>query len=611
VTTQITYGVLKAANPSAYSTAAAALQTVIDGFEQAIVDVNQHVYQQLRNSWSGQAATAAIASIGSTVSDYQATLDYLARFHGLLVSAYEGISDAQAYLKAAEAIAASNGWQMDADGQARPAAASAVHNRSLVQQLWQSMQQNPEYAEMVDMISRALSMAQAVNDQISQAMDDPEQYGRGKNWRADAAAAQSSATALEAKLERTLIPANGTNPAEVLAWWMAMSPATQVQLVKDEPGLIGALNGLPSMVRDKANRIVLANDIAADQAKVASLTIEEEQLKAEIAERLNANVPARGPIAVELQNKLQSVESELNASQSQLAGLSSLQSQLQATTTRWGQSQKQTTLPPLYLLGFDTNASGHAIVACGNPDTAKNVAVYVPGLGTSSNSTHFYFDVQHTENMTMQADQDTGADSNSTILWLGYNSPQISPSEHALDVAGTQDATDAVPKLTSFLSSVHTLNKDLGNLTLVGHSYGSLVVGETARASTLPVNNIVLLGSPGVSVNRASQLNISPNHVWAGAASGDPVARLGRFGISPTSSDFGGHVIDVDSAGVGMGAHGEYFDTYGNANGNPGRSSLDNIASIMTGQYNNVTYGDPTGDGLISGAEQGIINSGF
>ena len=66
---------------------------------------------------------------------------------------------------------------------------------------------------------------------------------------------------------------------------MAMSPATQVQLVKDEPGLIGALNGLPSMVRDKANRIVLANDIAADKAKVATLTAEEEQLKAEIAVR--------------------------------------------------------------------------------------------------------------------------------------------------------------------------------------------------------------------------------------------------------------------------------------------------------------------------------------
>ena len=170
----------------------------------------------------------------------------------------------------------------------------------------------------------------------------------------------------------------------------------------------------------------------------------------------------------------------------------------------------------------------------------------------------------------------------------------------------------AVPDLTSFVNTIHTLNKNLTNYTLVGHSYGSLVVGETAKASKLPVNNIVLLGSPGAGVNHASDLNINPSHVWAGAAPGDPIAKLGRFGPSPTSSDFGAKVIKVDAtSGLSTQAHGEYFDTYGNINNDTGQSSLDNIASIIAGQYNHVTYGTPTGDGLIKGAEQGIINSGF
>ena len=126
------------------------------------------------------------------------------------------------------------------------------------------------------------------------------------------------------------------------------------------------------------------------------------------------------------------------------------------------------------------------------------------------------------------------------------------------------------------------------------------------------MNNIVLLGSPGVSVNKASQLNIDPSHVWAGAAAGDPVAKLGAFGVSPTSSDFGAHVIEVNASGsLSMGVHGEYFDTYGNSNNDAGLSSLQNISSIIAGKYNNVTSGSPTGDGAIQGAEQGIIKSGF
>lgn len=35
--------------------------------------------------------------------------------------------------------------------------------------------------------------------------------------------------------------------------------------------------------------------------------------------------------------------------------------------------------PDMYLLGFDTAGNGHAAVSYGNPDTAPNTVVYVPG----------------------------------------------------------------------------------------------------------------------------------------------------------------------------------------------------------------------------------------
>jgi pimeloyl-ACP methyl ester carboxylesterase len=478
---------------------------------------------------------------------------------------------------------------------------AAARNRALVQQLFQAMANNPEYAEMQDLISRALATAQSVNDQTSLAMADPEQFGHGKTWQTDAASAQSNARAMESKLEKSLIPANGTSPAEVSAWWKTLGPATQVQLVKNEPALIGALNGLPAMVRDKANRIVLTDSIAQDKQLQASLPAQEKQVEAEITQLeadgkdvypLDPAIPS--PPMTMLTNQLNSIKTRLAGASSQLAALTNLQNELDARSIPWGPGHKPTPLPPMYLLGFNTDASGHAIVACGDPDTAKNVAVYVPGLNTSSNGTHFQYDVLHTENMTMQADADTGTNDNATVIWLGYNAPQIPASSltHDLDVAGTQDATQAVPDLTSFVNTIHTLNKNLTNYTLVGHSYGSLVVGEAAKASKLPVNNIVLLGSPGAGVNHASDLNINPSHVWAGAAPGDPIAKLGRFGPSPTSSDFGAKVIKVDAtSGLSTQAHGEYFDTYGNINNDTGQSSLDNIASIIAGQYNHVTYG--------------------
>lgn len=247
----------------------------------------------------------------------------------------------------------------------------------------------------------------------------------------------------------------------------------------------------------------------------------------------------------------------------------------------------------MYLLGFDTNDAGHAIVACGDPDTAKNVCVYVPGLNTSSNNTHFQYDIQHTQNMTLAADQDTGSNDTATILWLGYNAPQFDPTSGNLSpaVMSADDAQAAVANLTSYVNSLRVTNPHISNYTLLGHSYGSLVVGETAKSSHLPVDNIVLVGSPGTSVNSANQLNIDPSHVWTGTAPDDPVARFQWFGPAPTVPGFGANqfTVDATAGSFPMGQHGEYFDDpFHNANNDTGGSSLTNIGYIISGQTNKV-----------------------
>lgn len=101
----------------------------------------------------------------------------------------------------------------------------------------------------------------------------------------------------------------------------------------------------------------------------------------------------------------------------------------------------------------------------------------------------------------------------------------------------------------------------------MGHSYGSTVVGEAAKTGGLPVDDIVVAGSPGMHVDTASQLMDDPRHVWAGASDSDPVARAGAWldsnnevtdsspliefaetkadathGLAPSDSAFGGNV---------------------------------------------------------------------
>ncbi|WP_235079630.1 alpha/beta hydrolase [Amycolatopsis orientalis] len=57
--------------------------------------------------------------------------------------------------------------------------------------------------------------------------------------------------------------------------------------------------------------------------------------------------------------------------------------------------------------------------------------------------------------------------------------------------------------------------------TLLGHSYGTTLVGHAASSTHLPVDNIVLVASPGVGVDHAAQLNIPPDHVYSTTAEHD------------------------------------------------------------------------------------------
>ncbi|MGO1053633.1 alpha/beta hydrolase [Crossiella sp. CA198] len=59
--------------------------------------------------------------------------------------------------------------------------------------------------------------------------------------------------------------------------------------------------------------------------------------------------------------------------------------------------------------------------------------------------------------------------------------------------------------------------------TVVGHSYGSTVVGHTPRDLTIQADEVVFIGSPGVGVTQASELNLPPERVHSSTAQHDVI----------------------------------------------------------------------------------------
>ncbi|MGW0556828.1 alpha/beta hydrolase [Streptomyces sp. NPDC002926] len=261
----------------------------------------------------------------------------------------------------------------------------------------------------------------------------------------------------------------GKSPAERKAWWDGLTEEQRVAYLAVYPDTVGNLDGIPSVARDEANRAYLP------------------QLMGKLSEQGD------------------------EASQTKLAGLQGIQQQLIS-----GPSQ-----PPMFLLGIGDQGNGRAIVAYGNPDTSRNVSAYVPGLGTKLNGEFA------TGTMKRAFDTASGAreldPSSASIVWLGYDAPQD------VDVMSDGDAKRGAPAYNSFMSGLLATNDNADpHVTAIGHSYGSLTVGQaTQQPGGIPgADDIILVGSPGVGVDRAEDLGVGKQHVFVGAADNDPVTKL-------------------------------------------------------------------------------------
>ncbi|MER5845143.1 alpha/beta hydrolase [Streptomyces prasinus] len=366
---------------------------------------------------------------------------------------------------------------------------------------------NPHAAkarDIADRIAHALREAGEVDERYSRALSKlkaaPGLKVDTKTW-ADAAADTKAVGAAAAGYLKDDIPFD-KSPAARKEWWDHLTPEQRDEYLAVYPDVIGNLDGIPALVRDEANRENL-------QLLIGKLSEQDDE-----------------------------------KSKGMVDGLKGIQDKLQ-----------ERSVPPMYLLGVGDEGNGRAIVSYGNPDTAKNVSAYVPGLGTKLDGEFVGGTMKRAQDTALGAGEADPHSSTASIVWLGYDAPQVSLSDLVAntDVMYRDNAEAGAPTYNSFVAGISATNENADpHITAIGHSYGSLTVGLAAQEEGgIPgADDIILVGSPGTGAKTADELNIGRGHVFVGAADNDIVTKLPHQG---EASGMGAGAAGGGSTGLVLG----------------------------------------------------------
>jgi len=239
-------------------------------------------------------------------------------------------------------------------------------------------------------------------------------------------------------------------------------------------------------------------------------------------------------------------------------------------------------------LAFDPRGNGRVIEVFGDLASADRIAVLVPGVASrADNYDSGLGDIRErapavqAQNLYDAARAAAPGQHVAVIAWLGYDTPQ----GVGRSAAREELARAGAGSLDEFAAGLAILRPAAG-VTLIGHSYGSVVTGLAASGLPSQVKNIVVVGSPGMGVSRAADLHTSAR-VWAGQSDQDWMQWVPAFqvwgaghGTMPTTAGFGDTVFGTH----GVTDHDHYLAR--------GTQSMANIVDIVVGR-----------DALVSGPD--------
>ncbi len=213
----------------------------------------------------------------------------------------------------------------------------------------------------------------------------------------------------------------------------------------------------------------------------------------------------------------------------------------------------------------------HFALLLGDLGTAAHVAVVVPGVGDGTNLCEDW--IPDARNLY------EASTSTAVVLWKGYDNPADILAAAAGSIECNEDLTTAANDLTEFVASLWLEPEQ--SLTVVAHSFGSIVTGAALADAGLEVTDVVVAGSPGMTVDGLRDLHLQQSHFFSEQAPGDAVAELGVFGAAPASPGFGGTRMRTNAPDhPPVSEHSRYFE--------PGSAALENMVDVVTGRYGDV-----------------------
>ncbi|MFZ4811829.1 MAG: alpha/beta hydrolase [Ilumatobacteraceae bacterium] len=265
-----------------------------------------------------------------------------------------------------------------------------------------------------------------------------------------------------------------------------------------------------------------------------------------------------------------------------------------------------------YAFGGD----GRAAISVGDMTTADHVAFMVPGMGASVASAKGSRAIDVYAESRWASDD---GDSVAVVDWIGYDAPDGSPTttDGATDLSGVLRRDKAIAGAKLLADDLDRFRELRGDppphLTVIGNSYGSTTAAIAAREHDLAADDLILTGSPGAgNAKNAGELSTGRDHTWVGAASHDPVTKLGVTGVAdpsqligrkmmgrdPSEDEFNAQRFQAehpDRTTLSFDDHSRYYV--------PGTESLANVAAIVTGEYDEVAHADPRFDPWLQGVQ--------
>lgn len=336
-------------------------------------------------------------------------------------------------------------------------------------------------------------------------------------------------------------------PEERAKYWSQQSEAQKQHLCDKYPDLIGNADGVEGWARDRANRNRLPG------------------LKQEAKDNVSKYTELLKNPWIDNDTRMLCL-SELDKAQKALRAYEAVEEQLgKGISLEDYQHGKEG--DPVSLLTLQNDGGRvKAAMGRGDVDHAKNVATFVPGIGTTVEGSMGEY-MRQTKNLrsAAMAQGNLSASDVATVAWLGYDAPGEADWKQPQNLPGIISpflAKAGSDRLAGFMNGMQA-SRDYGagdaHMTLVGHSYGSSTSGMAAtKVKYGVIDDLVLFGSPGMGTYDAKNYHVDQNHLWvSGVPKGDSVQGMGAFrggivgslGKNPMDSDSGFTHLSDDATG--------------------------------------------------------------